>query len=459
MTPWVAKDRLHRLEKELMDSGKVESHEAAVELLHSFRMQFLVGPEIGTSPVLQAGLLTAVNTARRSIHGDLSIVGEVRDVPLLVPLPGWESLAEALRGLGAEITRSAASETPGLIFGTCESGSVTPLLQATFDGWSGGVVPAGQSSRLAERGRVTTAGALAGAIGVAELYQGLRGPDARAGYRETGLSLWTPGSPWTAPAAAGPALSSLPSDLWLIGLGHLGQALLWHLALLPYDAPGDVTVVLQDEDCLVKANLSTGVLTTPENLGKRKTRALAAWLDQRGFVSRIVERRFAAGFSLHGDEPRLGFCGVDNQEARREIEDVGFEALVEAGLGTGEEYLAYQLHTFPGPQSAWERWGREPVDDAAPPSRAIERLAEEEGLDDCGLTELAGVKAGASFVGVVASALGLSEMLRPLHGATMDGAVSGTLRSSEAPRVLSGTVGLEPVRYGAVPVGPGVADR
>jgi len=31
-----------------------------------------------------------------------------------------------------------------------------------------------------------------------------------------------------------PLLSNLPNRFWVLGLGHLGQAFLWNLALLPF---------------------------------------------------------------------------------------------------------------------------------------------------------------------------------------------------------------------------------
>ena len=57
---------------------------------------------------------------------------------------------------------------------------------------------------------------------------GSDGRSAVAGRRTVGLSLWNPAPTcdWLAAAGAEPALSLLPSRLWLIGLGHLGQAYL-----------------------------------------------------------------------------------------------------------------------------------------------------------------------------------------------------------------------------------------
>src|SRR4051812_25262381 len=84
---------------------------------------------------------------------------------------------------------------------------------------------------------------------------------------------------------------------------------------------------------------------------------MAKWCAQRGFRTRIIERRVAANFEIDDDEPQVVLCGVDNRPARAALEDVGFAQIIEARLGRGtEEYLAFQMHCFPAERSARERW-------------------------------------------------------------------------------------------------------
>ena len=81
--------------------------------------------------------------------------------------------------------------------------------------------------------------------------------------------------------------------------------------------------------------------------------------EDRGFQTSIIERLFAPDFKVGSDEPIIGVCGVDNAIARSALEDVGFARVIEAGLGKGEqEYLAFQVHTFPSIDSAKARWGK-----------------------------------------------------------------------------------------------------
>ena len=56
-----------------------------------------------------------------------------------------------------------------------------------------------------------------------------------AGRRSLGLSLWNPATYWLDADDSEPLVINLPSRLWIIGLGNLGQAFLWALALLPYE--------------------------------------------------------------------------------------------------------------------------------------------------------------------------------------------------------------------------------
>lgn len=112
------------------------------------------------------------------------------------------------------------------------------------------------------------------------------------------------------------------------------------------------------------------------------------------------------------------FCGVDNALARAALEKAGFGLVVEAGLGGGPQaFRSFSLHTFPSSRSAEEIWSRQvgqgdqDVEDM-PAYRALKR----QGLDRCGLTQLASRTVGVPFVGMIAACLVLSELIRRLHG-------------------------------------------
>lgn len=434
MRPTRLEDGLNRMVKMALDTGEAGSLEEARDLFAAYRLHLSLGPDISESATLQAAALTAVNTGRRCFLGGVSVSGPM-EAPLAVPWRGRRTFGDAILDLQGHVVAEAPPDVPVLVIGDVNTrASHAPLaLRATFDGWTGVVAPLG-ATRLHERSEFTPAGVLAGALGVSEIFQFVRGTNAAAGRRETGLSLWKPGEDFRTMETE-PPIHQLPARLWLIGLGHLGQAVLWTLGFLPYANPGSVGLVLQDFDELVEANDSTSLLTTVKHVGWRKTRTMAAWCEQRGFRTVVIERRFDANFTVAPDEPGVAVCGVDNPNARAVLEDVGFTRVVEAGLGAGpSEYLAFQVHSFPAQKSARARWGIVPSADS--PTTLLDqpayRTLRRDGLDECGLVKLAGRTVGAPFVGAVTSALVAAELVRMAHGFHRYELVDGTLRSLEA---------------------------
>lgn len=458
-------DTLHRTVKVVLDTGEATTLEEAQRLFADYRLVIEVGRDVATSPTLQAMVLTAVNTARRCFLGGVDVVGKVENVDLKVPWRQCGTLAEAvtdLHGRVAAHARADLHELPRIIIGDgrLPTSATAFAARGTFDGWCGGALPADDPRRLPERQSCVPAGVLAGALAVGEAFQHVRG-NAYAGRRDVGLSLWRPEPTvsWLNMAGRGPHLDLLPTELWVIGLGHLGQAYLWTLGLLPYADAGAARLVLQDFDVLVQANDSTSLLTDQAVLGQMKTRALARWADLRGFQARIVERRFAPNFHIAHDEPRVALCGVDNQQARAALEEVGFQRIIDAGLGAGpQEFLAFQVHTFPANhRTARDLWGNATSDESVPPSMPIHLPAYDcllrQGLDQCGVTLLAGRTVGAAFVGAATAAIVIAETLRLAMGAHGYELVDGSLRSLDHRNAIAATTQLEPFNPGITPVG------
>jgi hypothetical protein len=430
-------DELNRTVKLAMDSGEAATPEEARDIFRRYRLRLITGADVASSPSKQAALLTAMNTSRRCFLGGVEVVG-CPDAQLLIPWRNCRTIAEAATDLQGNLTYSIEDPIPQIIIGDVEGMEERSefAVRATFDGWRGGVVPVDDGRRLDERNEFTPAGVLAGALAVSEAFQYVRGRNVQAGRRAVGLSLWQPnaGVSWLDDCEIGPQPELLPARLWLVGLGHLGQAYLWTLGFLPYERPGDVQLVLQDYDALVAANDSTSLLTDRRLIGQRKTRAMAGWCEDRGFRTRINERRFASNFRIDDEEPQVALCGVDNEVARAALEDAGFAQIIEAGLGRGaEEYLAFQIHCFPASRSARQRWW------AGAPAHTQSSLLNHpaylslasEGMDQCGLTMLANRAVGASFVGAFVSTLVVAELLKIVMGEHRYEVIDGTLRSPE----------------------------
>jgi hypothetical protein len=168
-----------------------------------------------------------------------------------------------------------------------------------------------------------------------------------------------------------PELRFLPFNLWLIGLGHLGQAYLWGLGLLPYASGATVGLVLQDVDVITPSTERTSILSDRTMLGEKKTRITAKWAERRGFVTAITERLFDETCRRNQNEPSIALCGLDHAIGRRALDQVGFDFVVEAGLGRGHpDFRSLLIHTLPGEMSANTLWkdkddGRQTAIDAA----------------------------------------------------------------------------------------------
>lgn len=444
--------RLHRTAKYFIDSGQVETVEAALDVLRGFGFSIHAGAELGQSEAHQIALLTLVNLARRTFLGGVEVTG-VSDFPLLVPLVRGGTLSEAVQRLGGSVVTHAGASRPAALIGTCGTGRHTVSWQLTWSGWRGGVIPAREQRRLSEDAGNLLAPAVAAAVCAAELFAWHAREHTMAGRRSAGLSLWRPGADWLVGDPAEPALAYLPSRLWLIGLGNLGQAFAWLLACLPYADRGQVELVLQDFDRIAESNDSTSLLSSIEAVGRKKTREVGAWLEAAGFQTAFEERRFGEWTRRASHEPGVALCGVDNALARAALEDAGFELVVEAGLGAGPQaFRSIALHTFPSSRCAADIWSKQ-VSDDVPDSMermpAYQKL-KRDGMDACGLTQLASRTVGVPFVGLMAGCLAVSELLRRLNGGYALEFASGSVSALED--LETGVIEAGPYAFGHVPV-------
>lgn len=413
-------ETLHRLVKQAIDSGEAASVEEAQALFAKYKLRIEVDAQWAREPSQQAVLLTAIALGRRVFLGGVDVAGEL-NVPLLTPLRAEATLAAAVAALGARIVSADPSGAIPIVWiGPRRAKRAGFAVRTIVAGWRGGIVPQDSEVDLAHGDVMPLTAMLAAGLAVNEAFLHVSGKMSASGRRVVGMSLWRPdpGSDWLQPQSDGPALQYLPSKLWLIGLGHLGQAYMWGLGLLPYDRAESLALVLQDVDIISPSSESTSVLSHYSDVGARKTRAMAAWAEARGFNASIVERLFTADFRRHADEPAVALCGLDNALGRQALDQVGFDLIVEAGLGRGhQDFRRIRLHTLPGRREAAELWPIRPADEAAQRQPAYSRLRDDGVLDRCGITMLAGKAVGAPFVGAVAASLALSEILRLLHGA------------------------------------------
>jgi hypothetical protein len=433
MTAFTPSDTLHRLVKQALDSGAASSIAEAQALFAGYRLALRLDGPAARDADHQAALLTAVALARRVFLGGVTVIVPP-DVTISAPLAYGATLTDAVAALGGEIGMLPDGVPLVEIGGAPRSRCGAFHVRALFAGWRGGIVPAHLDAAPARAPVMALSPMLAAAFAVNEAFLFVSGNNAIAGRRVVGLSLWSPmaGCDWLDASSDEPALCLLPSKLWLIGLGHLGQAYLWALGLLPYTKRAQLHLVLQDIDVITPSTESTSILSDATLIGRKKTRAMAAWAERRGFETTITERAFDQHFKRHPEEPSVALCGLDNGLGRQALDQVGFDFVVEAGLGRGHrDFRAIRLHTLPASRGASDIWKIASPKDETEDRPAYQRMLARGELDRCGVTLLAGKAVGAPFVGAVAATLAISEVLRLLHGGPIHELIDLDLKAPE----------------------------
>lgn len=449
---------LHRTAKYFMDNGRAATAEDAMEMLSRFGLSISIDEQAAATTDGQIALLTLVNTARRSLLGGVEVEG-VGDAPVLTALATARTLKDAVHELGGRCVKGVCFAWPRAMIGAEPAASgAAPSWRLQWAGWRGGVTPADWPITVIGDA-IPLAPALAAAACVGEVFAWHTGDHEMAGHRASGLSAWKPGADWMAPDMTEPDLRYLPSHLWLIGLGNLGQAFAWVLASLPYHRGTETLLMLQDFDKMAISNDSTSLLAVPDQPEIMKTRWVGDWLERRGFEVRLEERRFGTWTRRARFEPSAALCGVDNALARAALEDAGFALVVEAGLGAGPQgFRNFSLHGFPGPKRASAIWGGT-AKAVAPDVSAMPAYQElkNKGIDRCGVAQLASRSIGVPFVGLTAAILAVGELLRRLHGGGAMEVVSGSLHALEDVEAFTGSP--EPYAHGYVDIGAaGVAE-
>jgi hypothetical protein len=418
-----------RISKLLVDGCQL-SIQHALERRERFEVTLECGADVGRSRTLQLAVLTAANIADRCFPRAAKVVldDSLRDARLLVWPVIESTFGEAIANVvGQENVKIAGTSEIGgrvLLFG--DAPPVHNAIRVTFDGWIGKVAPAARVDRLPERQYCTLSGVLAGALAVSEVFLSFAGLNIMAGRRVVGLSLWRPDLPITDPDALGMEIEFLPGDLWVLGLGHLGNSYLWALAALPYANAGATEVYLSDFDKIEPENVETGMIFSPADEGTLKTRVCSRWLEARGFRTRLIERPFDSHFRCHTVEPqlepRLALCGFDSNPVRRDLATAGFLHVIESGLGgTKDNFDTISFHTLPNPRRVQELWPDLSAEEQDARRAYLDRIALENpaytalATDPCGRAELAGKSVAVPFVGATAATLVLADAIRLFH--------------------------------------------
>lgn len=392
---------MSRVIKALTDVSDLHFADAEQRLRSTHVAVLCLGADL-SSPAAQACVLTALNAALRTF-GRAALITKT-DAPLRRPAPGAPTLAQAARSLGAEVMAAAPESITHFIhIGRVDSSEAPSTVCCWWEGWNAGVSAPWDSQTVGAAWN-PLAGVFAGALAVREVFAHVRGlrPCARASR----FCLWEPGgSPGC--AEGGPTVVHLVRELVLVGLGHLGQGVLWSLATLP--AAGQI--VLQDYQNAGEENVATGLTTRLPDVGKRKTRIGAKWIESYGWSTSLVERRIGARAAACDGDPAVIVTALDSVAPRRHALAAGYAYMLDAGVGHGPvDFEICQLRSFarddPG---SWETSVESKDTNSLMKRSAYTAMAAK---DACGALQLASASVAVPFVGAAVGALVIAQLLR-----------------------------------------------
>lgn len=425
----LSEDTFNRLSLGIIEKQKCTPEEA-IQKLESLKISLVCGEKIKGSLPLQAALLTAINTAKRAFLGGVYIQIPV-NTPCLLPWSEKTSLNDIVRELGGISINEMQDNCFSLMFGL--PGDIeTDSVRVVCNDWQGGILSDDEEILFEEYGTIPTGGIFAGGLAVGLAFLKESGITISSCDKSVGISLWRPDLHWLDGKAKGPNVTLLPIKYWLLGLGHLGQAYLWNIGMLPYSNPNDAIVLLQDYDRIVEANVSAGLLCEKDDAGIYKTRKCSSWLEKRGIKTIISERKFDENTQRVDDEPFVALCGFDTAASRLYLENAGFDLIVETALGNNlATFDNIVLHTFPdATKTVRDIWGD--VDETNPEiNTVVHDVLKENESEECGIVPLsiASKSISASFVGACSGALVIAELLRALNGGKRCEKIIASLRN------------------------------
>ena len=399
-----------RVTKALTDAGLAKSFGEAEARLDAVHVCVVLGAAAARTPAGQAAALTAVATAFKCF-GHVTLVLDANP-RLLLTFPLGETLSEAAAALGAQVEgRRPASATHTIGVGAEAFEDDVWQVHCWWDRWLAGVrrdggQPCGDS-------RLGLSGVFAAALAVRQAFAWvLRGPTFHA--RDTTVSLW---APWDGDQAQGPTRFTAPDNLWLVGLGHLGQAYVWNLLTLPFAQPGKV--ILQDDQRLGVENEPTSLLAVRPFEPIRKVRLAARWLDAAGWDTQLLERRNRGGERPTAEDPPFLLAGLDDVKPRRTLAGLGFDYMVDGGIGHGPgDFEGLQVRVVPKESDIDALWGApEPAKSREPLlAREAYKALEQGKAGACGAYALAGASVAVPFVGAATGASASAQLVRLASG-------------------------------------------
>lgn len=396
-----------RITKALTDGARAGSFAEAEARLDAIRVAVVLCANQMNTRAGQAAALTAVATARKCF-GQVTLVME-GDAELLAPLPLGKTLRNAARSLGARLAGRAPRRTTHTI-GIGNASWTGWTIRCWWDRWLTGT-RVDDGERIGDSG-LGLAGVFAAAVAVRQIFAcAIAARTLRP--RDVTVNLWEPSNAADS-GATGPTTFDVPDKLWFLGLGHLGQGFVWNLCLLGVRGG---RAVAQDNQTVGDENEATSLLVLPADLGAKKARVAARWLESCGWETDIIERRHHGDIEVTPEDPPYLLCGLDRLRPRLAMARHGFEFMIDAGLGHGaHDFEGIQIRTVAKGLSIEGLWN-----ETAQPQRAAlsAKLMEKEAymeletrIGHCGIVSFAEASTAVPFVGAATGALVIAQAIR-----------------------------------------------
>jgi tRNA A37 threonylcarbamoyladenosine dehydratase len=231
-----------------------------------------------------------------------------------------------------------------------------------------------------------------------------------------GLSLWnlSQESNWYDDKSDGPAVLNMPRTVWNLGLGHLGQAYIWTLASFNIESKNKIQFLLQDSDIVEEENLGSQILCTKNDISKYKTRPCMQFIEEMGFRTQIIEKRFELNDDKQewmGNYPLL-LNGVDNVETRKSISNKNIKLYLDGATnGSTELFDSFTMNNVFFRNEILDKiWSLTDDGKFILHKNLYERYEKEA---QCGFLSNIGIS--TPFVGLFSAAIIISELLRSLN--------------------------------------------
>lgn len=389
--------------------------EEAINQMNDSLVWILADKSITNSYSKQVAFLTAVNIAHRVFLGGVSCL-----LPANTP---------NLLKLDSKYFNDLVSQSGGIITDKNPSRQAIKILigiecyddqciESVSSGWRGGVNFYNQDRILfSDTDNNISVGPIASAslacyYAFCKAYQiNNDGIDLNVG-----ISLWNlnSGKEWYQNENDGPNKLFLPRNIWTLGLGHLGQAYLWTLGLMPYKTPKETLFLLQDADIVEPENIGSQVLCSEQNIGRPKTRACMNFLENLNFKTQIIEKQFLLGDSEQEWIKIYPFLlnGVDNIKTRRSIKKTSLKLFLDGA--TNGKFDLFDSFTMKNISNIEKEpnilWPEEDADGSIFHKNLYQKY---EKTHQCG--QLTNIGISTPFVGLFSSTIVVSELLRSLN--------------------------------------------